>query len=236
VESERQICRDPPLSPADVPRILAATRQLFGERVMGAPEEYPDPVRLLAAIAEAYQNRQALRKPARVVFMNLRKERNFYPEYLEDPCAFLPESFLEEAGLPRVRAALDPVHARYNAGLPDYADGGAEEPADPPLPFEPHPSVSQEVGENPGCTAACAWSQAMSVLESQLDRGAFSRYLERSNLARYDDALNLFTVAVEDAYARDWLQERLAKLAGRLLVGICGRQANVLFLTYEQAV
>jgi hypothetical protein len=197
---------------------------------MGSPADYPDPVRLLAAIAEAYRNRQKLRKPARVVFKNLRDETNSFPETLDDPCAFLPESFLEAASLPRSRSPAHAARSRYSAGLPDYEDEEEENP-DPPLPIEPHPSISQEVGDVPGRTAASAWSMAKSVLESQLDRGAYSKYLERSTLVRYDFALNLFTVAVEDAYTRDWLEERLAKLAGRLLVGICARQSSVLFVT-----
>jgi hypothetical protein len=227
-------CPDPPLSCAQVPRILAATRQLFGERVMGDPARYPDPARLLAAIAEAYQNRRVLRKPARVVFKNLKNDRDISPEYLEDPLSFLPESFLQEAGLPRPRSPVRSAYSRYLAGLPDPASGEREEcPAPSPLP-DPDPSLSLPVSDPPARPAAEAWTMAQSILETQLDPGLFEKHLAGASLVRYDFPLNVFTVAVRDAYCRDWLQERLGKLAGRLLNGICGRPASVLFVAGDE--
>jgi hypothetical protein len=229
-------CLDPLLASANVPRILAATRQLFGERVMGNPARYTDPVRLLAAIAEAYQNRRALRKPARVVFKNLRNETNISPEYLEDPLSFLPESFLQEAGLPRPRSPAKSAYSRYLAGLPDY-DVDEEEQVQSPLALpDLDPSLSLLVADPPSRPAAEAWTLAISTLESQLDPDLFSKYLAGATFVRYDFPSNTFTVAVTDPYTRDWLQERLGKLIGRLLNGICGRPASVLFVTCDQVV
>jgi hypothetical protein len=47
----------------DVGRVLAVTAGLFGERVTGRPEQYPDGRLLLGTIAAAYDNRRRLDKP-----------------------------------------------------------------------------------------------------------------------------------------------------------------------------
>jgi hypothetical protein len=229
-------CQDPLLSPANVGKILAATRQLFGERVMGAPKQYPDPVRLLAAIAEAYQNRHALRKPARVVFKNLKNETDISPEYLEDPLSYLPESFLQAAGLPQPSTPAKSVYARYLEGLPAEESFEEGESLDSPALSDPHPSLSHRAGDHPTRTAVEAWTMAKSILESQVELGVYQKFFARACLACYDSASNTFTVTVEDALARDWLRERSTRLVERLLVGICNRPATVLFVTCDPVV
>jgi hypothetical protein len=140
---------------------------------------------------------------------------------------------LQAAGLPKSSASKS-VYSRYLEGLPDYEVEKEDGFQELPSPFEPHPSLSIPVNDPPARTAAEAWTLAKSVLESQLDPDLFLKYLSGSLLARYDSASNTFTVAVEDPYHCAWLQQRLARLIGRMLNGITGRPANVLFTTFDQ--
>ena len=84
----------------EVGRVLSATSWLFGERVSGRPEQYPDARLLLGTIAAAYDHRAQLRTPARVVYANLKAGRGPEEKYLRRPQSFLPEEFCRMAGLP----------------------------------------------------------------------------------------------------------------------------------------
>ena len=148
---------------------------------------------------------------------------NISSKYLANPCADLLESFLAAIGLPRSPASSEsdyPDYSDYLIGLPDYEVDEEVENQDPPSFAESHPSLSLLVAEHPARTAIEAWVLANAVLESELDRDPFHRILAGSTLARFDPFSNTFTIAVEESYTRDWLQERFTKLIGRLLNGI----------------
>ena len=80
-------------------RILAAAQDLFGEPVILPIGVEIDHQMLLAVVAEAYDNRHRLRKPARVCSVNLQNGRWPGRRYLDEPSDHLPRSFLRQAGL-----------------------------------------------------------------------------------------------------------------------------------------
>lgn len=88
-----------------VRKILAATRDLFGERVLGRPSQYPDVQLLLGWIAQAYDHRDRLRKPARVVYAGLKNLEEPERRYLRNPWAFLPDDFRQRVGEERGEAS-----------------------------------------------------------------------------------------------------------------------------------
>ena len=156
----------------------------------GPPARYPDPRRLLAAIAHVYSRRQGLRKPARVVYSMLRDGIPPPEHLLENPLAYLPADYLQAAGLP----VPDRVEGVEPGGWVEEADWGIEN-----LPFAhsqdnkmelPHASLSLPVlasaGQEPtGPTAVDVWRLAVEVLRDEMPRQAFEKFLRPACLVRF---------------------------------------------------
>jgi hypothetical protein len=218
----------------DSARILAATRSLFGEPVLGPPARYPDPRLLLAQIAEAYANRQRLKHPARVAYAKLEKGLPPDPGYLEDPAASLPPEFLQQLGLGKSAAETgaeleaDPEAAEDEPAEAEASEAEGSEAEGSETELEPHPSLRLPVRER-GPAAEGVWQTATGQLEVEMPRAVFHAWMRPARLAEYDPASNTFTVSAPNAYARDWLACRLSGSITRLLTGICNRSAAVVF-------
>jgi hypothetical protein len=72
-----------------------------------------------------------------------------------------------------------------------------------------------------------AWQSALGQLQMEMPKASFDTWVRDTRLASYEDGL--FTIAVCNAYARDWLESRLASTATRLLMGIMNRSVEVQF-------
>ena len=72
-----------------------------------------------------------------------------------------------------------------------------------------------------------AWQSALGQLQMEMPKASFDTWVRDTRLASYEDGL--FTIAVCNAYARDWLESRLASTAVRLLMGIMNRSVEVQF-------
>ena len=80
-----------------------------------------------------------------------------------------------------------------------------------------------------------AWQSALGQLQMEMPKASFDTWVRDTRLASYEDGL--FTIAVCNAYARDWLESRLASTAVRLLMGIMNRSVEVQFtVTNEEPV
>jgi len=213
-----------PVGAASIARILDATASLFGERVHGPPERYPDPHLLLAAIAEAHDHRTALRKPARVVYTNLRNGVSPASRYREDPLAYLPQGFLEQAGLP----------------IPDRLSSyqgwtSTPDPPDDPLTLpEPLPTISQTVDPAVRYSAEQAWHYVRRLMLIDTPSVVYNQRIASLRLARYSPDPPLFVVAAPDEETRLWLQDRCTRLFTRHLSGICCTQAGVEFIVDQR--
>jgi hypothetical protein len=71
---------------------------------------------------------------------------------------------------------------------------------------------------------------ARDTLEHQLPAGVFRERVAGLAPACYDPQDNAFTFAVEDPFARDWLEARLARQLAQALLGACARPAAVRFV------
>lgn len=102
---------------------------------------------------------------------------------------------------------------------------GAVQPPDPyyPLREEGDPS-STAVSDS---LAAGLWKMTLAELEMQMNRATFTQWLQGSHGELSGDKL---TVTVSNAFAVDWLQDRLDELITRTVVGIAGRPIAI---TYE---
>ena len=73
-----------------------------------------------------------------------------------------------------------------------------------------------------------AWQSALGQLQMEMPKASFDTWVRDTRLVSYEEGL--FTIAVCNAYARDWLESRLASTATRLLMGIMNRSVDVQFI------
>jgi chromosomal replication initiator protein len=81
--------------------------------------------------------------------------------------------------------------------------------------------------------AAHAWKSALGQLQMEMPKASFDTWVRDTNLVAYDDGH--FTIGVGNAYARDWLENRLTSKALRLLMGIMNRDVELRFIVSSTA-
>jgi chromosomal replication initiator protein len=79
--------------------------------------------------------------------------------------------------------------------------------------------------------ATQAWQSALGQLQMEMPKASFDTWVRDTQLASYEDGL--FTIAVHNAYARDWLESRLSSTVKRLLMGIMNRSVEVAFAVHS---
>lgn len=77
-----------------------------------------------------------------------------------------------------------------------------------------------------------AWQATLGQLQMDMSKAAFDTWVRNSELSSYQE--DTFTVGVQNAYARDWLESRLATTVNRLLTGIMGRPQAVNFIVWSK--
>ncbi len=78
--------------------------------------------------------------------------------------------------------------------------------------------------------AVHAWQSALGQLQMEMPKASFDTWVRDTNLVAYEDGL--FTIGVGNAYARDWLENRLSSTATRMLVGIMNRDVDLRFVVH----
>ncbi len=76
-----------------------------------------------------------------------------------------------------------------------------------------------------------AWQTVLGQLEMDMPRASYDTWVRDTSLMSYEDGL--LTVGVRNAYARDWLESRLATTVSRLLIGIMNRTVDVDFVVTQ---
>ncbi len=74
------------------------------------------------------------------------------------------------------------------------------------------------------------WQAALGELQLQLTKSTFDTWLRDANFISHEDGS--FIIGVENAYAKDWLENRLLSTIKRTLTGITGRAAEVRFVVW----
>lgn len=80
-------------------------------------------------------------------------------------------------------------------------------------------------------TAERLWDAALGQLQLEMPRAAFDTWVRDAELLTYEDGT--FIVGVQNAYAKDWLEDRLRSTVTRVLTGIAGRSADVRFVVWQ---
>lgn len=79
-----------------------------------------------------------------------------------------------------------------------------------------------------------AWQATLSQLQSEMPKASFDTWVRSAELVRHQD--NTFVVGVHNAYARDWLDNRLNSTMARILSGMMGCQQAVQFDVWHKEV
>jgi chromosomal replication initiator protein len=73
-----------------------------------------------------------------------------------------------------------------------------------------------------------AWQSVLGQLQMEMPRASFDTWVRDTKPVSYSDGT--LTVGVRNAYARDWLENRLASTVNRLLIGIMNSTVAVSFI------
>lgn len=76
-----------------------------------------------------------------------------------------------------------------------------------------------------------AWQAARGQLQMEIPKAAFDTWVRHAELVSYEDGS--FIIGVPNAYAKDWLQSRLASTVTRLLTGMMNRTVEVRFIVWQ---
>jgi len=77
------------------------------------------------------------------------------------------------------------------------------------------------------------WQAALGQLQMEMPRAAYDTWVRDAEFLTYEDGT--FAIGVKNAYARDWLQDRLLATVKRILTGIMGRTVDVHFVVWTGA-
>ena len=76
-----------------------------------------------------------------------------------------------------------------------------------------------------------AWLAALGQLQLEMPKAAFDTWVRDAELISFDD--DTFTVGTHNAYARDWLADRLTSTITKLLTGIMNQAVEVRFVVID---
>ncbi len=68
-----------------------------------------------------------------------------------------------------------------------------------------------------------AWQATIGQLQLEMSKASFDTWVSSAQFLGYDENNGLFSIGVKNAYARDWLDDRLSAKLSRLLTGMIGK-------------
>ncbi len=81
-------------------------------------------------------------------------------------------------------------------------------------------------------TANQIWQAVLSELQLQMTKATFDTWVKNTCVVECDDGT--FVIGAQDAFTRDWLENRLLTTVKRTLVGIVGRPVEVKFVVKQK--
>jgi chromosomal replication initiator protein len=76
-----------------------------------------------------------------------------------------------------------------------------------------------------------AWLAALGQLQMELPRAVYDTWVRDAEYLAYEDGT--FVIGVQNAYARDWMENRLLSTVKRVLTGVVGRTVDVRFVVWQ---
>jgi chromosomal replication initiator protein len=80
--------------------------------------------------------------------------------------------------------------------------------------------------------ASQAWQAALGQLQMQMPQSSFDTWVKDTGVIDYKD--QKFTIGVNNAYVRDWLESRLSSTVSQVLAGIMGTPQEIRFVVVKQ--
>jgi chromosomal replication initiator protein len=77
-----------------------------------------------------------------------------------------------------------------------------------------------------------AWQSVLGQLQMEMPRASFDTWVRDTSPLAYEEGV--MTIAVRNAYARDWLENRLLSTVTRLLAGMMNRAVDVRFVVASE--
>jgi chromosomal replication initiator protein len=77
-----------------------------------------------------------------------------------------------------------------------------------------------------------AWQATLGHLKMEMSKAAFDTWVRSTEFLSYDQ--NTFTIGVQNAYARDWLESRLSSTVSRSLTGLMKSGQTVKFVVFQK--
>ena len=73
-----------------------------------------------------------------------------------------------------------------------------------------------------------AWQATLGQLQMEMPKATFDTWVKGTELSKHQE--NIFTIGVQNAYARDWLENRLTTTAEKMLTGIMDAPQTISFI------
>jgi len=77
-----------------------------------------------------------------------------------------------------------------------------------------------------------AWQNLIGQLQTEMSKAAFDTWVRSAELVKFEDLE--FTIGVQNAYARDWLDSRLSSTITRYLTGLMNEKVTVNFIVWHK--
>ena len=77
-----------------------------------------------------------------------------------------------------------------------------------------------------------AWQAALGQLQMEMTKAAFDTWVRNAELISCEQ--DTFKIGVKNAYARDWLENRLSSTITRLITGFMGKPQRVIFVVWHK--
>ena len=178
---------------------------------------------ILAELARCYDPRSNVRRPELIAPRHILAGESPPATYRQPRLwrEHIPEAVLEHAGLSdwldeRIAQA---DRERASAWFP--AEDAPPQATDAPAPSKPPPFDGPE-------GIAKAWQAAMGILQMDMPKAAFDTWVQPAYLRAYEEP-DVLVIGASSAYARAWLEDRLAVTLRRILSGILDRDVQVRF-------
>jgi hypothetical protein len=222
-----------------VAKILAETSDLFGRPGVVAsqlPIDKLSPTHVFAWLACAYDQwvdggrKGRIQSPGAYVYKKLASAPFEMPalEYQHAWINILPEDWLERFGLIDYTCECGEVRklrAEYERHLATHEDRSESR-----VEGEPAKSiVTKNNSVDP--KALKVWESVVDQLRMHLPRASFDTWVQDAEPVNFDGSV--LSIGARNAYARDWLQNRLSDLVNKLLTEIMSG-VSVSFVVYAE--
>jgi hypothetical protein len=232
----------------DVKSLAWAVKDLLGEPVILTPDMQPEVKYFLGLVAEAWNMRDRLRKPARTIFCKIRDGEVARRRYQDDPMRWLPDWFQKELEALRepkqihshkrevrigsklddnkvARSELPEVSENIYNGDDDIFIEDEDEPLTPSLSHDP--SLHLPVGPGREISALQSWEKVMAQMRYEVHRELFNQCLQTARPVAFDAVQGWLVIQVENDYARQLFESRLRRTIERALYALADRPIRI---------